>query len=159
MPHDVTRRRFMQATGLSLAARAADAAADGGKKLGFALVGIGRLTINQLLPAFATCQKCRPTALVSGDADKAKKFAQQYGIKESSIYNYETYDKLADNPDVDVIYIVLPNSMHAEYTIRGAKAGKHILCEKPMANSAADCRKMIDACKDAKKKLMIAYRL
>jgi predicted dehydrogenase len=138
-------------------ARADDAPA--GKKLGFALVGIGRLTIGQLLPAFASCKSCRPVALVSGHADKARHFAQQYGIKESSIYNYQNYDNLKDNPEVDIVYVVLPNSMHAEYTIRAAKAGKHVLCEKPMATSSEDCRQMIDACKAAGKKLMIAYRL
>ena len=78
---------------------------------------------------------CKPVALVSGDRDKAMKIAAQYGIKGSAIYDYTTYDQLAQNPEVKVIYIVLPNSMHAEFTIRGAKAGKHILCEKPMATS------------------------
>ena len=80
-------------------------------------------------------------------------------MSEKSIYNYENYDKLADNPDVDVVYIVLPNGMHAEYTVRAFKAGKHVLCEKPMANTVAECQQMIDAGKAADKKLMIAYRV
>jgi len=128
------------------------------ERVGFALVGLGHLTIEQLLPAFAECKYAKPVALVSGDRTKATKLAKQYGIREDAIYNYETYDKLADNPEVKVIYIVLPNGLHAEYTVRGARAGKHILCEKPMANTVAECQQMIDACKNAKVKLMVAYR-
>jgi predicted dehydrogenase len=126
--------------------------------LGFAIVGLGRLALEEILPAFGECKSARPVALVSGDRAKAEKVAQQYGIKPESIYNYQNYDNLRNNPDVDVIYIVLPNSMHAEYTVRGAQAGKHILCEKPMANTVAECQQMINACKQANRKLMIAYR-
>ncbi len=128
------------------------------QRVGFAVVGLGHLTLNQILPAFGASKLCKVTALVSGDREKARKVAAQYGIPDSGLYDYTTYDKLADNPDVQVIYIVLPNSMHAEFTIRGAKARKHILCEKPMATSAHDCERMIAACRQANVKLMIAYR-
>lgn len=128
-------------------------------RIGFALVGLGKLTLGEILPAFGSSKYCKPVALVSGDADKAKKVAMQYGIPEKGIYNYENFDAIIDNPEVDVVYIVLPNSMHHEYTIRAAKAGKHVLCEKPMANSVKECEEMIDACKNANKKLMIAYRI
>ncbi|MCC3154200.1 Gfo/Idh/MocA family oxidoreductase [Hymenobacter sp. BT770] len=129
------------------------------QRVGFALVGLGHLTLEELLPAFAHCKHAKPVALVSGDADKMGKIARQYGIKPSSCYSYQTYDQLKNNPEVEVIYIVLPNSMHAEFTVRGAQAGKHILCEKPMANSVKECEEMIAACKKAGKKLMIAYRI
>ena len=129
------------------------------QRVGFALVGLGQLTLAELLPAFGQCKHAKPVALVSGDADKMAKVAKQYGIKPSSCYSYQTYDKLKDNPEVQVIYIVLPNSLHHEYTIRGAKAGKHILCEKPMADSVKECEEMIAACNKAGKKLMIAYRI
>jgi predicted dehydrogenase len=129
------------------------------ERVGYALVGLGHLTLEELLPAFGECKKSRPVALVSGSPEKMQKVAKQYGIKPEHCYSYENYDKLKDNPAVQVIYIVLPNSMHAEYTIRGAQAGKHILCEKPMANSSKECEAMIDACKKAGKKLMIAYRI
>jgi predicted dehydrogenase len=129
------------------------------KTLGFALVGIGNLSMGQLLPAFAKCKTAKPVALVSGHPDKAKEQATKYGIDPKNIYNYENFDSIKDNPAIDVVYIVLPNSMHAEYTIRAAKAGKHVLCEKPMANSVEDCQAMIDACKAANRKLMIGYRL
>ncbi|SFQ36063.1 Gfo/Idh/MocA family protein [Hymenobacter arizonensis] len=129
------------------------------QRVGFALVGLGKLTLEELLPALSQCKHAKLAALVSGDPTKMRKVAQQYGIKPSSCYSYETYDELCDNPEVEVIYIVLPNSMHAEFTIRGAQAGKHILCEKPMANSVQECEDMIAACKKARKKLMIAYRI
>jgi len=129
------------------------------RTVGFALVGIGTLSMGQLLPAFSKCKLARPVALVSGHPDKAREQAKKYGIDPKKIYNYETFESLKDNPAVDVVYIVLPNGMHAEYTIRAAKLGKHVLCEKPMANSVADCKAMIDACNTAQRKLMIAYRL
>jgi len=128
------------------------------RRLGFAIVGLGRLALEEIMPAFGMCKLAKPTALVSGDAAKANQIAQQYGINPKNIYNYQNYDTILNNPDVDIIYIVLPNSMHLEYTVRGAKAGKHILCEKPMATSQAECQQMIDACKQANRKLMIAYR-
>lgn len=128
------------------------------ERVGFAVVGLGRLSIDEILPAFGRSKSCKPVALVSGDAVKAGKIAAQYSIKPEAIYDYKNYDRLKENPEVKVIYIVLPNSMHLEYTLRGAKAGKHILCEKPMAVSAAECEKMIAACNGAKVKLMIAYR-
>ncbi len=163
----VSRRSFLAGTA-SLAAGAMawtnvpgwakdDSGAE--KTVGFALVGIGNLSMGQLLPAFAKCKTARPVALVSGHPDKAKQQAEQYGIDPKNIYNYENFDSIKDNPAVDVVYVVLPNSMHAEYTIRAAQAGKHVLCEKPMANSVADCQTMIDACKKANRKLMIGYRL
>jgi predicted dehydrogenase len=97
-------------------------------------------------------------ALVSGHRDKAEKEAAKYKVPESSLYSYDDFDKIAANKDIDAVYIALPNSMHAEYSIRAAKAGKHVLCEKPMATSVADAQAMVNACRAAKTKLMIAYR-
>ena len=128
------------------------------QRTGFAIVGLGRLALGEILPAMAKTKYCKPVALVSGDRAKAMKIAAQYGIKESAIYDYTSYDQLAQNPEVQAIYIVLPNAMHAEFVVRGAKTGKHILCEKPMATSVKDCERMIAACKAANVKLMIAYR-
>ncbi len=129
-----------------------------GKRIGFAIVGLGRLSLDQILPAFATSKYCKPVALVSGDAEKGRKLAAQYGIPDDHVTDYAGYEKLKGMPGVDAIYIVLPNSMHKEFVLRGAAIGKHILCEKPMATSVADCEAMIDACKKANVKLMIAYR-
>ena len=149
---DYSRRRFLQATGATLTAASlagARAAAQPRlpgppeKKLGFAIVGLGSLSINQILPAFAHCRHARVTALVSGDAAKAKTLATAYGVPASGLYGYDTYDRLKDNADVDIVYVVLPNSMHPEYTVRAHQAGKHVLCEKPMANTPKDCETMI----------------
>ena len=129
------------------------------RRVGFAVVGLGHLALDQIIPAFGECKQARLAALVSGDRNKGLEVARQHGVAEKSVYTYETYDQLKDNPDVQVVYIVLPNGMHAEYTVRGAQAGKHILCEKPMANSAAECEAMITACKKAERHLMIAYRI
>lgn len=129
------------------------------KRIGFALVGLGHLTLEQILPAFGSSKYCKPVALVSGDGAKAAKVADQYGIAAKNIYNYQNFDNIKDNPDIDVVYIVLPNSLHEEFTIRAAKAGKHVLSEKPMATSSAAAQRMIDACKKANRLLMIAYRI
>jgi predicted dehydrogenase len=128
------------------------------KKLGVALVGLGSLSTNQIAPAFQKSANCKLTAIVTGTPDKEKLWSDKYGIGSGHIYNYNSFDKLASDESVDLVYIVLPNSMHAEYTIRAAKAGKHVLCEKPMANSVADCRDMISACTAANRKLAIGYR-
>jgi glucose-fructose oxidoreductase len=115
--------------------------------------------MGQLLPDIMKCKYCKPVALVSGHPDKAKAQAQKYGIDQKNIYSYDNYDSIKDNPDIDVVYIVLPNGMHAEYTTRAFAAGKHVLCEKPMANTAAECQQMIDAGNKAGKKLQIGYRM
>jgi predicted dehydrogenase len=135
-----------------------DANAAPSDRIGYAIVGLGRLSLNQILPALAQCKYSRVTALVSGDRDKALKIARQYGVPERDVHDYSTFERLANNPRVQVVYIVLPNGMHAEFTVRAARIGKHVLCEKPMANSVAECQSMIDACQQAQKLLMIAYR-
>jgi glucose-fructose oxidoreductase len=129
------------------------------KKVGFALVGLGNLSINQLMPAFARSQRARLVGFVSGRPEKARHLAKIYGVDDKNIYTYDNYDAIANNPAIDVIYVVLPNSMHAEYTIRALKAGKHVLCEKPMANTPQDCEQMIAAARAANRKLMIGYRV
>ncbi len=129
------------------------------QRVGYAVVGLGHLALEEILPALSGCKTSRLVALVSGSPEKLKKVSQQYGIDAQNCYSYQTFDQLKTNKAVDVIYIVLPNGLHKEYVIRGAKAGKHILCEKPMANSAKECREMIAACQAAKVSLMVAYRI
>jgi predicted dehydrogenase len=149
------------AAGGALAASAVGSAAlaqPAGRKLGYAIVGLGGYGLGIIIPQFRNCQHSRLVALVSGDPAKAKRVAAEYGVPEKNIYNYQNYDSIRDNPDIDIVYVCLPVSMHAEYTIRAAKAGKHVLCEKPMAVSAAECEQMIAACRQAGKKLMIGYR-
>ncbi|SDY32491.1 Predicted dehydrogenase [Hymenobacter psychrophilus] len=128
------------------------------KKIGFAIVGLGKFATEQMMPAFKETKHARLVALVSGSPDKAARLARAYGIEPKNIYNYQNFDTIRDNPAVEVVYVVLPPALHAEYTERAARAGKHVLSEKPMAPTVADCQRMIEACKKAGKKLMIAYR-
>ncbi len=128
------------------------------KKLRYCIVGLGRISLDHFMPGTRQSALSEVTAVVSGHPEKARKTAAQYNVPESSIYSYENYDRIRDNPNIDAVYIALPNSMHAEYTIRAARAGKHVLCEKPMATSVADAKAMIAACAQNGRKLMIAYR-
>ncbi|MDX2250339.1 MAG: Gfo/Idh/MocA family oxidoreductase [Bacteroidia bacterium] len=129
------------------------------KKLGVALVGLGNYSNILLGPAFADTQNCYLAGIVTGTPAKATEWSARYNIPPQNIYNYETFDRIADNPDIDIVYIVLPNFLHAEYTIRAAKAGKHVICEKPMALNVRECEAMIEACDKAGKLLSIGYRL
>jgi predicted dehydrogenase len=129
------------------------------KRIGYAIVGLGELSLGQIMPAFSASKYAKPVALVSGDTEKAKKVAAQYGVYEKNIYNYENFDDIRSNPEIDAVYIVLPNALHEEFVVRAAKAGKHVLCEKPMTTSSKSAQIMIDACKKAGKKLMVAYRI
>ena len=128
-------------------------------KLGIALVGLGGYAGGQLAPALQQTEQCYLAGIVTGTPSKIPTWKEKYAIPEKNIYNYQNYDSIKDNPDIDIIYIVLPNALHAEYVIRAAQAGKHVICEKPMALSAEDCDKMIAACKKAGKMLSIGYRL
>ncbi|NEU14133.1 Gfo/Idh/MocA family oxidoreductase [Methylobacterium sp. BTF04] len=129
-----------------------------GKRVGFAIVGLGRLSLEEILPAFGEAKKARVVALMSGSPDKAHLVAEQYGIAAEAVYGYGDWDKLAQNPQVQAVYIVTPNGLHRENVLAAAKAGKHVLCEKPMANSSAEAREMVAVCAAAGLKLMIAYR-
>ncbi len=128
-------------------------------RVGYAVVGLGRIALEEVIPGFVQSKHSKVTALVSGHPDKAAAVARQYGIDPRNIYDYKNYEELRNNPAVQAVYIVLPNSMHAEYTVRAAQAGKHVFCEKPMATTSRDCQRMIDACRTADRKLMIGYRM
>ena len=127
-------------------------------RVGFAVLALGRLSVEEILPAFAQTKKCKLTALVSGTPEKLTVLGGQYGISAANCYSYDQFDKIAQNEETRVVYIVLPNAMHREFVLRAAAARKHILCEKPMATSVEDARSMIAAADQAKVKLMIAYR-
>ena len=129
------------------------------KKLGVALVGLGGYSTDQLAPALLETKRCRLAGIVTGSPGKAEQWKTKYGIPSENVYNYENFDSIKDNPEIDIVYVVLPNAMHAEYSIRAAKAGKHVICEKPMAVSIEECEAMIAASKDAGKLLSIGYRL
>lgn len=156
---NLTRREFSRLAALGMGAGLLPSSfAVPDRKIGYCIVGLGRISMQHFMPAIKMSNKCRVVALVSGHRDKAERMAGEYNVPSGSLYSYENFDEIAKNPDIDAVYIALPNSMHAEYTIRAAKAGKHVLCEKPMATSVEDSRAMLQACSTAGKKLMIAYR-
>lgn len=128
-------------------------------KLGIALVGLGTYSGGQLAPALTETKHCYLAGIVTGSDDKAKKWKKEYNIPEKNVYNYDNFDEVANNPDIHIIYVVLPNAMHREYVVRAARAAKHVICEKPMALTVAECDEMIDACQKAGRKLSIGYRL
>jgi predicted dehydrogenase len=129
------------------------------RKLGVALVGLGKYSTGQLAPALQQTKLCRLAGIVTGSPEKAAKWQQQYQIPAKNVYDYKTFDRMIDNPDIDIVYVVTPNALHADYVVRAAQAGKHVMCEKPMATTVADARRMIAACEKAGKKLSIGYRL
>ncbi|NKI32165.1 Gfo/Idh/MocA family protein [Croceivirga thetidis] len=166
MKNLITRRKFGKTASMGLAGGAmvanlpfACAMGEQKKKLGIALVGLGGYSTYQLAPALQNTQHCYLAAIVTGTPAKEKTWSQKYGIPQKSIYNYQNFDGIKDNPDVDIVYVVLPNSMHAEFSIRAAKAGKHVICEKPMAMNVAECDEIINACKASGVKLGMGYRL
>ncbi|HUR12313.1 MAG TPA: Gfo/Idh/MocA family oxidoreductase [Flavitalea sp.] len=129
------------------------------KKLGIALVGLGSYSTGQLAPALQETKDCYLAGIVTGTPAKATEWSQRYRIPEKNIYNYQDFDKIAGNKDIDIVYVVLPIAMHKEFTVRAAAAGKHVICEKPMALNVAECNSMIEACRKANKLLSIGYRL
>lgn len=128
-------------------------------KLGIALVGLGSYAGGQLAPALLQTEQCYLAGIVTGTPSKIETWKSKYNVADKNVYNYDNFDGIINNPDIDIVYVVLPNSMHAEYVIRAAQAGKHVITEKPMATSVEDCDKMIAACKKAGKMLSVGYRL
>ncbi len=165
----VSRRKFSQslikgigvaslATTLPTACAAGNSPYDG-KKLGVALVGLGSYSTGQLAPALMDTQYCYLSGIVTGTPEKAKIWSEKYDIPEENIYNYKNFDAIAENDAIDIVYVVLPNSMHADFCIRAARAGKHVICEKPMAMNVEECDAIMAACKKANVKLGMGYRL
>lgn len=129
------------------------------KKIRYAVVGLGHITQNALLPAFKNTKNSELAAIVTGDPAKRKEIAKAYDLDPKSTYSYTELEECLRTEKVDAVYLGVPNHLHCEYTLRAAQAGVHVLCEKPMAVTVKECRKMIDACREAGTTLMIAYRL
>jgi predicted dehydrogenase len=128
-------------------------------KLGIALVGLGGYATGQLGPALLQTEHCYLAGIVTGSPDKIPAWKEKYQIPDKNIYSYDNYDSIKNNPDIDIIYVVLPNNMHAEYSIRAFQAGKHVICEKPLAITVEDCDRMIAAAKTANRLFSVGYRL
>lgn len=162
----IQRRKFVKYT--AFGAAVATAAAVGfphiltrkkKERLGVALVGLGYYSTDLLAPALQLTQNCYLAGIVTGSPEKAESWKKKHNLPDKNIYNYDNFDRIADNPDIDVVYVVLPPVLHKEFTVRAANAGKHVWCEKPMAMTAAECEAMIKACADNKVKLTIGYRM
>jgi len=151
-------RAFAQtAQGQPMPEGAAPQPAPPGERLGWAIVGLGSFGVNQVIPSFADARQSKMTAFVSGNPAKARDLGARHGV--SRFYDYANYDTMKDNAEIDCVYIVLPVGLHAEYAIRALEAGKHVLCEKPMASTAPECEAMIAAAKANNRQLGVAYRV
>ncbi len=167
---EFNRRKFLYYTSLSGFALAVGACNRNAKskgnsftknpnKLGIALVGLGSYSWGQLAPALQLTKHCYLAGLVTGSPDKIPIWQQKYGIKDQNIYSYDTMHTIANNDEIDVIYIVVPTALHAKYSSIAANAGKHVWCEKPMAMTVEECQSIIDVCAKNKRKLSIGYRM
>lgn len=166
MSHSFSRRKAIKTLSLGSAALLSSPAkflsACGPQQkrgLGVALVGLGYYSTDLLAPALQQTKNCYLAGIVTGTPSKAEAWKRKYSIPDQNIYNYSNFDSIANNPDIDVVYVVLPPSMHREYVVRAAAAGKHVWCEKPMAPTAKECEEMIEACRKNKRALAIGYRL
>ena len=161
---EVTRRSFLQHAGIGTAAIALPAFISNinrrqeGKKLNIAICGLGRYG-TYLAEGLEVAEHCRLAGIITGTPAKASAWKKKYNIPDSNIYNYQNFDNIAHNKNIDLVYVVLPNSMHKEYTIRAAKAGKHVIVEKPMAITAKEGEEMMAACQQAGVQLALGYRL
>lgn len=164
-----TRRQFLQKLGITALAvqftpkvwaspaphhpKIAD-----GKVLRVAIMGLGSYG-TRVAEAMQSCTRAKLTGLISGTPAKVKTWQARYGIPDKNCYNYENFDQVKNNPDIDAVYVITPNALHHDAVIRVAKAGKHVICEKPMAINPQEAQEMIDACNKAGVRLLVGYRM
>jgi glucose-fructose oxidoreductase len=163
-PVRLTRRKFLSelsigTAALALASRGRAQSAPADKKLGVALVGLGSYSTGQLGPALRETKFCKLAGVVTGSPDKGRRWARDYGFPEKNIYGYDTMARLADNPDIDIVYVVTPNALHAEHCIAAAKAGKHVISEKPFTTTVAEAEAVLAVFREKKIRHSIGYRL
>lgn len=154
---DISRRGLLMAAGAMPFVGSACAATPSDKPARWAMVGLGSFAVGQIMPTFAHTKHSKMTAFVSGTPSKLQEQGAKYGVTHH--YSYDNFDDIAGNAEIDCVYILLPPGLHAEYTIRALKAGKHVLCEKPMASTAAECEAMVAAAKAANRQLGVGYRV
>jgi predicted dehydrogenase len=129
-----------------------------GPTLRVAIMGLGSYG-TRVAEAMLACKRAKLTGVVSGTPAKITNWQSKYGIPAGNCYNYENFDRIKDNPDIDAVYVITPNALHHDHVIRAAKAGKHVICEKPMAVNAKEGQEMVDASKKANVKLLVGYRM
>ena len=159
----VARRDWLKAVGLATSSVLFPPVARSSlplhRQLGVALVGLGNYANSNLRPALRETHFCRLAGVVTGSAQKGAAWAHHYDFSPSSVYHYDEMDELADDPNIDIVYVVTPNAMHARHCIQAAQAGKHVICEKPFTISVAEADAVIDACRAVGVKLSMGYRL
>ena len=165
---DKSRRQFLKSAGLGLGvgaltpqilqASAPSFFRKAEKKLGVALVGLGYYATHKIRPALLETDYCELKGIVTGTPAKEQEWIDKYGVERKHIYNYENFDRIGDNADIDIVYVVLPNAMHADYIIRAARAGKHVICEKPFDTTVKKSAAAVDYCHKMGKLLQIGYR-
>ena len=158
----LTRRQIIKALGASAVVTAAvpiPSFAFQAKKLGVALVGLGNYSENILAPALQATKHCELKGIVTGSPSKIPQWQEKYAIKDSNVYSYDNMHEVANNPEIDVLYIVTPTGTHMKYAVIAANAGKHVWCEKPMAMSVKECEAIIAACQKNKVRLSVSYRM
>lgn len=159
----LSRRRFLLRVSASAAllpaATSLGALASPSRKLGVALVGLGYYSRDLLAPALQLTQHCELRGIVTGSPEKIAPWQERYGIEDANVYNYDNMHTIANNPDIDVIYIVVPTGLHKKYAVIAADAGKHVWCEKPMAMNAEECREIIARCQKNRVFLSVGYRM
>ena len=164
-PVSLSRREFVGQVSLAAAAalawprRLRGADAPGGKKLGVAVLGLGSYAKGEIAPALEVAKYCRLAGVITGTPSKGEAWRKRYDLPARSVYSYETMARVADNPDIDIVYVVTPPGTHRDFVVAMAKAGKHVISEKPLAPTVAECDEMIAACKAAGKKFSVGYRL
>jgi len=160
----LNRRDFIRYSGMAGATLAFGFCSTSGRpqnqnSLGIALLGLGSYSTGQLAPALQQTKHCHLAGIVTGSPWKIPKWQKNYGIKDRNVYSYDTMENLADNDEIDVVYIVVPTGLHAKYAIRAAEAGKHVFCEKPMAMNVEECDSIIRACESNGVRLAVGYRM
>jgi len=167
-PSNFSRRQFLRLASLGSAALAGGstlrsfAQANNSKTdkvLGVALLGLGGYSRGELGPSLLETKNCKLTGVITGHPEKGVAWAKQYNLKEKNVYSYDSMDAVVNNPDIDIIYVVTPPGNHRDFVIRAAKAGKHVISEKPLATNVEDCEAMIKACKDNNVQFSVGYRL
>ena len=161
MTHKIKRRSFLGLGATALAGMAFPniLLPTQKKQIGVALVGLGSYSTYQLAPALQQTNHCQLKGIVTGSPEKIPTWQQRYRIPDHHVYTYETMGQIAENEEIDVIYIVTPTGTHKDFVLKAAETGKHVWCEKPMAMTAAECQEMISACKKNKVQLTIGYRV
>lgn len=160
---NISRKKFLKQAGSALAVASIGFPSfiipNKKEKLGVALVGLGSYSTGRLAPGLQKTEHCELRGIVTGSPSKIPKWQKKYDIPDANVYNYETMHEVANNDDIDIIYVVVPTGLHAKYSIIGAEAGKHVWCEKPMAMNVEECQSIIDAANKNGVSLSIGYRM